>query len=329
VELLTVNVASVPPKRTVVTPVKRVPVITTDVPGSPCPGLKLVIVGAGSVTVKSVALVALPAEFVTVIRPVVAPAGTVAVILVGELTVKVALTPPMRTVETPVKFVPVMTTSEPTGPVAGANEVIVGWTVTTKSEALVPVPIEVTTEILPVAAPAGTTVVICVGELTVNAAFTVPNRTTVVPLKPVPVSTTVVPTGPFVGEKELITGAPCVTVKLVVVVAVPEGEVTDIAPEVAPAGTTAVIRVGELMVNVALAPLNLTVVTSSRFVPLICTLVPGAPLVGENEEIVGGLAVTTKLLELTAVPDAVTTLIAPVAAPDGTVAVIWVEELTV
>ena len=69
---------------TAVAPPNVVPVITTLVPGSPEPGENEVTVGA---TEKSDALVAVPAEFVTLIRPVVTPAGTVAVIRVGELTV--------------------------------------------------------------------------------------------------------------------------------------------------------------------------------------------------------------------------------------------------
>ncbi len=67
-----------------------------------------------------------------------------------------------------------------------------------------------------------------------------PKATLVVPVNPDPVTVTVVPTGPLVGEKEVITG--CVrTTKLVLLVAVPEGVVTEIGPVVAPAGTVAVI----------------------------------------------------------------------------------------
>jgi hypothetical protein len=77
---LTVNVvALVPLNVTAVAPVKFVPVITTEVPTGPLVGTKLVIVGAGA-TVKLLALVTVPLSVVTEIGPVVAPAGTVAVI---------------------------------------------------------------------------------------------------------------------------------------------------------------------------------------------------------------------------------------------------------
>jgi hypothetical protein len=60
---------------TAVAPVKFKPLIVTLAPTSPLAGVKLVIVGA---TVKSVALVAVPTDVVTLSRPVVAPVGTVA-----------------------------------------------------------------------------------------------------------------------------------------------------------------------------------------------------------------------------------------------------------
>ena len=66
-------------KVTAVAPVKLVPVMTTLVPTEPLVGLKLVIVGK-PMAVKFLALVAVPPGVVTVIGPVVAPFGTVAVI---------------------------------------------------------------------------------------------------------------------------------------------------------------------------------------------------------------------------------------------------------
>jgi hypothetical protein len=63
------------------TPVKRLPLIVTDVPATPLDGEKLLIVGAVLVTVKFEELVAVPAGVVSVILPVVAPVGTVAVTL--------------------------------------------------------------------------------------------------------------------------------------------------------------------------------------------------------------------------------------------------------
>jgi len=74
-------------KLTEVNPTKFVPVITTEVPTGPVDGVKSVIPGEGSVTVKSVLLVAVPALFVTVTFPVVDPVGTVAVICVSLSTI--------------------------------------------------------------------------------------------------------------------------------------------------------------------------------------------------------------------------------------------------
>lgn len=73
-------------KLTAVALSKFCPVIVTYVPTGPLGGVKYAICGIGA-TVKSVALVAVPAEFWTWILPVVAPAGTVAVMRVAELTV--------------------------------------------------------------------------------------------------------------------------------------------------------------------------------------------------------------------------------------------------
>ena len=56
------------------------------------------------------------------IGPVMAPGGTVAVILVGEFTVKDALTPPNWTAVAPVNPNPVMVTEVPTGPLVGLKE---------------------------------------------------------------------------------------------------------------------------------------------------------------------------------------------------------------
>jgi len=80
----------------------------------------------GAVTVKSLALSAKPSGVVTLILPVVAPPGTVVLIWVSETTIKVAGVPLKATAVAPMKFVPVMVTAVPTGPLDGVNEVIVG-----------------------------------------------------------------------------------------------------------------------------------------------------------------------------------------------------------
>src|SRR5882672_1999574 len=129
--------------------------MVTLVPAGPLAGVKLVIVGE-LITVKLPALVAVPPGVVTLIVPVVAPAGTVAWIEVAELTVKLALAPLNATAVVPVKLVPLMVTLVPTGPLAGVKLVIVGGLITVKVPALVAVPPGVVTLIVPVVAPAGT-----------------------------------------------------------------------------------------------------------------------------------------------------------------------------
>ena len=72
-------------------------------------------------------LVAVLADIVTtVIGPVVAPVGTVAMISVVELVVKLASTPLNRTFVGLIKFVPVMVTIVPDPPLPGENELMVG-----------------------------------------------------------------------------------------------------------------------------------------------------------------------------------------------------------
>src|SRR5207244_2226465 len=107
---------------------------------------------------------------------------------------------------------------------------------------------------------------------------------------------------PLVGEKLVIVGgaAVVVTVKLVPLVAVPPGVVTRIGPVVAPAGTSARIEVAESTMKPALTVLKVTAVAPVKLVPVIVTIVPAGPLVGEKLVIVG--AGTVELVLLVAVP---------------------------
>ncbi len=75
----TVKAAFDPLNVTAVAPTKPVPVIVTEIPVRPTLGENPSIVGAGT-TLKSDALVAVPPPVVTETGPVVAPAGTMAVI---------------------------------------------------------------------------------------------------------------------------------------------------------------------------------------------------------------------------------------------------------
>jgi len=277
--------------------------------------------------VKLLVLVAVPPGAVTLSRPVVAPAGTVAWIAVSEVTVKVALTELNVTAEAPVKLVPLIVTLVPTGPLAGAKLAIVGGLTTVNALLLVAVPPGVVTRSSPVVAPAGTVAWIAVAELTVNVALTPLNATAEAPVKFVPLIVTLVPTGPLAGVKLAIVGG-LTTLNAPVLVVVPPGVVTLSGPVVAPAGTVAWIAVSEVTVKLALTPLNATVVAPVKLVPLIVTLVPTDPLVGAKLAIVGPLP-TVKALLLVAVPPGVVTLNGPVVAPVGTVAWIAVSEVTV
>src|SRR5207248_1785366 len=135
----------------------------------------------------------------------------------------------------PVKFVPLIVTVVPTGPVEGEKLVIVGGLVTVKELLLVAVPSGVVTLTGPVVAPAGTVARICVAELTVYVALVALNFTDVAPVKFVPLIVTLVPTGPLVGAKLAIVGG-FVSVKELLLVAVPSGVVTLTGPDVAAAG---------------------------------------------------------------------------------------------
>jgi hypothetical protein len=157
---------------TAVVPAKFVPVMMTVLPTAPTVGENEVMVGIPVRTVKSAVLTAELTVFVTVILPVVAPTGTVAVIWVAELTVKdVAVVVLNFTVVVPQKFVPVMTTDEPTAPLTGENDVIVGAAAvaTVKLAELVPSPSASRT--INAADPvdvAGTAAVNCVSETPVR-----------------------------------------------------------------------------------------------------------------------------------------------------------------
>ena len=228
-------------------------------------------------TEKPLALVAVPAGVVTVIGPDAAPAGTVAVILIGELTVNTAEVPLNFTAVAPVRFAPLMATLVPGAPLAGVKLVIRGATV--KLVALVAVPPGVVTLIGPVRGVAGTVAVICVPLLTMNVAASPLNLTAVAPGEGGAGDRDAGAAAPLAGENELTVGA---TVKVAALVRVPAGVVTLIGPVVAPAGTVAVILIAEFTVNTAEAPLKVTAVAPVKFAPLTVTLAPTAPLAGVN-----------------------------------------------
>jgi hypothetical protein len=116
-----------PPNVTNVAPVKCDPLIVTGVPTLPLVGLIELIVGADSavVTVNDVELVAVPPDVVTVIAPLVAPLGTVAMTCVELPPVTVAAVPLNETLA-PLRLVPLTVTEVPTGPLCGEKPLIDG-----------------------------------------------------------------------------------------------------------------------------------------------------------------------------------------------------------
>ena len=106
-------------------------------------------------TVKELALVAAPASVVTVMKPFVAPAGTVAMIWLSAVTVALAVTPLNCTVVAPlIKFAPEIVTVVPARPMVG--EKLVRRGATKKLVLLDRVPPGVVTLICPVRASTGT-----------------------------------------------------------------------------------------------------------------------------------------------------------------------------
>jgi hypothetical protein len=131
VALQLVAVAATPLNFTVLVPCvapKFVPVIVTEAPTDPEVGLRVVIVGVATVSVKFTPLLTWPPT-VTTTLPVVAPLGTVTVMLVALQLVAVAATPLNFTVLVPCvapNFVPVIVTTVPTTPVFGLKLLILG-----------------------------------------------------------------------------------------------------------------------------------------------------------------------------------------------------------
>jgi hypothetical protein len=308
---------------------KFVPVMVTAVPTTPLGGDSDVIVGDNAVTVNVLPLLTRPPT-VTVTLPVVAPLGTAAAMLVADHDDGAAATPLNLTTLVPwvaPKFVPVIVTVVPTGPVGGDNDAIVGGVVTVNVTPLLATPPTVTVT-LPVVAALGTAAATLVADHDVVAAVTPLNFTELVPFvapKFVPVIVTVVPVGPLVGDSDAIV-AVGTTVNDTPLLATPP-TVTVTVPVVAPLGTDAVMLVADHDDVVAVTPLNFTVLVpfvAPKFAPAIVTDAPTAPLVGDNELTVG-VAVIVNVTPLLATPPTVTVTL-PVVAPLGTAAAMAVAD---
>jgi hypothetical protein len=298
--------------------VKFVPEIVTVEPTAPLRGLKLVMDGVGN-TVKLDELVIVTPLVITEIGPSRAPAGTTVVILVVVEDVTLATTPLNDTEGDPLKFVPEIITVAPTAPLTGLKPVIVGVARTVKFEELETVTPLTVTDINPDVAPGGTVVVmlVAVEEETVAS---VPLKRTIfsvgVVLKLVPVMVMVVPSAPLLGVKLEMVGE-ATTIKLVgALFIVTPLVVTEIGPDAAPEGTEVVMLVAFEDVTVALMPLKATVGEGPKFVPVIMTTAPGAPLPGLNPVMVGvGRTVNDGPVIVTPFNVTVTD---PVVAPAGT-----------
>jgi hypothetical protein len=184
---------------------KLVPVIVRIDPTGPDGMPKVEITGG---EVKAAPLLAIPPT-VTTMGPVVAPPGTVTVMLVEfQLEAAAANAPLNVTVLLPwlaPKFVPVMVTGIPTDPVVGFRPVMLGDCMTVKFTPLLATPPAVTTT-LPVVAFAGTGVTMLVAVQLVGVAVVPLNVTVPVVPKFVPVMVIDAPTGPDVGFKVEIFG---------------------------------------------------------------------------------------------------------------------------
>lgn len=219
VEFQLVGVAGVPLKVTapMACAAKFVPVIVTSVPVVPDVGLRFVILGVGVVTVKFTLLLAAPPT-VTTTGPVVAPAGTSAV-MNTELQLVGAMDPadvPLNvTVLVPCaepKFAPEIFTSVRTPPEVGFRLVMIGGGGITVKFAPLLATLPTVTTTLPVVAPGGASTLMLVAFQALAAAASVPLKLTVLELcelpKLVPVIVTGVPTAPDVGPRLVMLGGP-------------------------------------------------------------------------------------------------------------------------
>ena len=312
---------------------KFVPEMVTVAPSAPLAGVNPVKVGVGATAKLFVLKIVMPFS-VKEILPVVAPIGTVVVILVAVEAVTVAATPlkvKMLSTGMALKFEPLRMTVAPTAPLPGLKPAIDGVGETLKLDPVVIVIPFTVTDIGPEVAPDGTLVAILDVVEVVTEANVPLNDTMGMVMKFVPVIVTAVPTAPLVGLKPMTVGEDN-TVKLVALEMVTPLTVIEILPVVAPAGTLAVMLLAVDAVMVADVLLNFTTLFAGvvlKFVPEIMTVALTAPLDGLNPVMVG-VASTVKLVALKRVTPLTVTEILPVVAPTGTVVVmlVAVDEVT-
>ncbi len=206
----TVKVAATPPMLTLLAPVRFVPVTVMTVPAAPEAGEKLVMVGAGVVTVNLSEALADPADEVSVTAPVMALFGTVKDIdvwLPSAVVICVAAAPPTVTCVTQCNPRPVTVTTVSGGPDVGVKLVMSSVAGVNTKPASRAVPALVVTTTSPEALLQATVAVICVSLSMVNAATGVPPiLTALVPVNRIPVITMLAPGLVCVGVIERIEG---------------------------------------------------------------------------------------------------------------------------
>lgn len=171
--------ALIPLKKTWVVPVKLAPASVTMLAAEPLEGKKD---ERREATVKVLEPVTLPPAVVTLMTPVVALAGTSAVIWVLESSVEMVIVPLNLTDVAPKKPLPVKMTLWPGAPIEGVNAVSFGFT--PKFELLVALcPSALMTLILPVVALAGTIAANWVAEIRVGLGEGTPLKLMIVALE--------------------------------------------------------------------------------------------------------------------------------------------------
>jgi hypothetical protein len=247
-------------------------------------------------TVHGLPALATPPAAVTTTFPVVAPLGTVAVILELEFhTTFVARVPLNFTFPSPCdapKLEPAIAIEAPIAPLAGVRLVILGAEVTVNDTPLLCTPPAAVTTTFPVVAVLGTVATMLPDvQVVIVVAVPLPNFT----VPPVegprfdPLIVTTDPTAPLLILSEEMLGAG-VTVNVTPVLACPP-TVTTTRPVVAPLGTGAVMLLAPQAVALDDVPLKVTVSLFTwlerKFVPAITIDEPMAPVFGVRLVIVG------------------------------------------
>lgn len=265
---------------------------------------ELVDMHEAAVTVNEVVDVTVTPLTVTAINPDVAPVGISTVSCVAVAAMTVAVTPLMVTVlfeAVVLKFVPVIINVDPGAPLEVKLEIVgsplVAEVVIVKSPIEVAMRLFVVTVTLPVVVPPEGTVTVrevsVAPVTTATAPFIVTVLEEIVELKFVPVMVTEVPTSPLVGLKLVMVGLSAessVTSKSPSEDVVLPFTVTVMGPVVAPVGTVTVSCVLVAVIISAEVPLNLTellLAVKLKLEPVMVTVVPSGPLVGEKEEMAG------------------------------------------